>query len=73
MSPRAASSLPRRSSRCRSAATLGVIVLAIRRASGEMLFNPPAEAVLQGGDCLIVMGEQETLQTLEHRLAAVRA
>lgn len=51
---------------------LGVIVLAIRRAGGEMLFNPPAEAVIEGGDYLIVMGEQETLQTLEHRLATVR-
>jgi voltage-gated potassium channel len=51
---------------------LGVIVLAIRRGGGEMLFNPPAEAVIEGGDYLIVMGEQETLQALEQRLAAVR-
>ncbi len=49
----------------------GVIVLAIRRASGEMIFNPPAEAVLQGGDCLVAMGEQENLKKLEQRLAGV--
>jgi voltage-gated potassium channel len=46
-----------------------VIVLAIRRASGEMLFNPPADAVVRGGDCLIVMGEPEPLRRLEARIA----
>ena len=49
----------------------GVIVLAIRRAGGEMLFNPPAEAVIHGGDYLVVMGEQENLHLLEQRLAEV--
>ncbi len=52
---------------------IGVIVLAIRRASGEMLFNPPADAVLQGGDCLVAMGEPEDLRKLETRLAGARA
>ncbi len=51
----------------------GVIVLAIRRASGEMIFNPPAEAVLQGGDCLVAMGEPENLQKLERTLAEVKS
>ena len=51
---------------------LGVIVLAIRRAGGEMLFNPPAEAVIEGGDYLIVMGEQESLRKLEQRLSEDR-
>ncbi len=50
---------------------LGVIVLAIRRASGEMLFNPPAEAVIDSGDYLIVMGESENLQKLRSMLAEV--
>lgn len=50
----------------------GVIVLAIRRAGGEMLFNPPADAVIQGGDSLVVMGEQQNLQRFEGRLAEVR-
>ena len=50
----------------------GVIVLAIRRAGGEMVFNPPAEAVIQGGDHLVVMGEQENLRKLEERVAEAR-
>ncbi len=44
---------------------LGVIVLAIRRSNGSMLFNPPADAKLAGGDYLIVMGPPEGLQKLE--------
>lgn len=43
---------------------LGVIVLAIRKADGQMLFNPPAEAELKGGDTLIAMGEAENLKRL---------
>lgn len=52
---------------------LGVIVLAIRHAGGTMLFNPPAEAVIAGGDCLIVMGEQDNLRKLENVLTGGRA
>jgi voltage-gated potassium channel len=51
----------------------GVIVLAIRRASGEMLFNPPAEARLATGDHLIVMGETAGLRKLEQLLTGVTA
>jgi voltage-gated potassium channel len=52
---------------------LGVIVLAIRKADGQMLFNPPAEAVLEGGDFLVVMGEHEQLRKLETLLAGAAA
>ena len=52
---------------------LGVIVLAIRKSDGRMLFNPPAEAEIEGGDFLIVMGEAANLQKLEQTLAEVRA
>lgn len=52
---------------------LGVIVLAIRKADGKMLFNPPAEAEIEGGDYLIVMGEPDNLRRLEKLLAEVRA
>jgi len=52
---------------------LGVIVLAIRKSDGRMLFNPPAEASIEGGDYLIVMGEPANLQRLEQRLTEVRA
>jgi voltage-gated potassium channel len=52
---------------------LGVIVLAIRKADGQMLFNPPAEAEIAGGDFLVVMGESSSLQKLEQMLAEVKA
>lgn len=51
----------------------GVIVLAIRKEDGRMLFNPPADAVIVGGDCLIVMGEHESLRRLERMLTEVKA
>lgn len=43
----------------------GVIVLAIRKRSGETTFNPPPEFAISVGDVLIVMGERESLQRLE--------
>jgi voltage-gated potassium channel len=52
---------------------LGVIVLAIRKPDGNMYFNPPAEAEIAGGDCLIVMGEQDNLKKLERAVLEVRA
>jgi len=48
---------------------VGVIVLAIRRADGKMMFNPTADTTVGGGDYLIVMGRQENLQALEGLLA----
>ena len=51
---------------------VGVIVMAIRRESGEMVFNPPAETAVQGGDYLIVMGRPGNLRTLETLLADPR-
>jgi voltage-gated potassium channel len=48
---------------------LKVIVLAIRRANGTMLFNPPADAVIETSDYLIVMGEPDPLRRLEARVA----
>ncbi|HYK16527.1 MAG TPA: potassium channel protein [Bryobacteraceae bacterium] len=51
----------------------GVIVLAIRKADGRMQFNPPAEASIEAGDHLIVMGEAQHLRRLEQVLSEVRA
>ena len=51
----------------------GVIVLAIRKSDGNMLFNPPADAEIEGGDYLVVMGEPGSLSKLEQKLAGVRA
>jgi voltage-gated potassium channel len=48
---------------------LGVIVMAIRHRDGNMVFNPPADTAVRGGDHLIVMGRQESLRTLEDLLA----
>jgi len=49
---------------------LGIIVLAIRKSDGQMVFNPAAEMEICAGDFLIVMGEQPNLQDLEDRLTA---
>ena len=52
--------------------TLGVIVLAIRKQSGEMMFNPAADTAIHAMDFLIVMGRQESLRSLEVLLAEPR-
>jgi voltage-gated potassium channel len=46
----------------------GVIVMAIRDREGEMVFNPPADTPMRGGDYLIVMGRQDSLRALESLL-----
>ena len=42
-----------------------LIVLAIRRSEGKMIFNPPVDIAVSGGDFLIVMGEQPSLRDME--------
>jgi voltage-gated potassium channel len=49
---------------------LGVIVMAIRNREGAMVFNPPADTAMRGGDYLIVMGREQSLRALEQLLAA---
>jgi len=51
---------------------LGVIVLAVRKSDGRMIFNPPAEMLICADDFLIVMGEQTNLQNLEGLLTRPR-
>ena len=48
---------------------VGVIVMAIRKADGRMMFNPPADTAVEGGDFLIVMGTPQNLRALEALLA----
>jgi voltage-gated potassium channel len=48
--------------------TAGVIPLAIRRAGGQMAFNPPAETLAGAGDYLIAIGEKAGLEKLERLL-----
>jgi voltage-gated potassium channel len=42
----------------------GVVVLALRKASGEMLFNPTPDVKMAAGDHLIAMGDASNLQKL---------
>jgi voltage-gated potassium channel len=43
---------------------LNVVILAIRRKTGEMLFNPEPSTLIQDGDILIVFGERRKLDLL---------
>ena len=47
----------------------GVIPLAIRRAGGEMVFNPPPETLVSAGDYLIAIGEKPGLEKLQRLLS----
>lgn len=47
-----------------------LIVLAIGKPDGKMIFNPPVEMEISGGDVLIVMGEQPNLRSLENVLTS---
>jgi voltage-gated potassium channel len=49
-----------------------LIVLAIGKSDGGMIFNPPVEMEVSSGDVLIVMGEQPSLRNLENVLTRVR-
>jgi voltage-gated potassium channel len=51
---------------------LGVILVAIRKPNGEMLFRPSPGTHISTGDVLIVLGEQPSLRNLERMLASVR-
>jgi voltage-gated potassium channel len=44
---------------------LDLIVVAIKRADGEMLFNPSYETLILAGDTLIVLGLRKSLEALE--------
>ncbi len=40
----------------------GLLVVAIRRAGGELLFNPAAGTSFQRGDAVIAMGKTEDIE-----------
>jgi voltage-gated potassium channel len=44
---------------------LDLIVVAIKRASGEMLYNPAPDTQIQGEDTLVVLGMRQKLEALE--------
>jgi voltage-gated potassium channel len=50
---------------------LGLIIVAIKRPGGSMVYTPPGGAVMEAGDTLIALGRREQLDAFE-KLAAGR-
>ena len=44
---------------------LGVIIVAIKKPDGRMVFNPPSEEAMEAGDLLITLGHRDQLDRLE--------
>jgi voltage-gated potassium channel len=44
---------------------MGIIIVAIKKQAGQMVFNPPPEVVLEAGDILITLGNRRQLDELE--------
>jgi voltage-gated potassium channel len=55
---------------CGMGRELGIIVVAIKRATGEMRFNPTFRTTIKLGDTLIVLGEVSKLKILEEKVMA---
>jgi len=51
----------------------GLMIIAIKRNDGSMLFNPPSDTVIDEGDVLITIGKSEDLQRLETLLTTSAA
>jgi voltage-gated potassium channel len=45
-----------------------LIVVAIKKGTGEMIFNPSPQAKIQAGDILVALGDRENLSRLEKKL-----
>jgi len=45
----------------------GVIIVAIKKGSGRMIFNPGPEILMEPGDRLVALGEPEQMERLEQR------
>jgi voltage-gated potassium channel len=45
-----------------------LIVVAIKKGTGEMIFNPSPQAKIQVGDILVALGDRENLNRLEKKL-----
>ncbi len=43
----------------------GIIVVAIKRIDGKMVYNPAASEVIQGGDILVAIGTKDSLASVE--------
>jgi voltage-gated potassium channel len=44
---------------------LGIIVVAIRKPDGRMVFNPAPSVIIEAGDVLIVLGHRQQLDRME--------
>ncbi len=44
---------------------LGLIIIAIQKSSGAMIFNPASDTLIEAGDRLITMGDTQSLRQLE--------
>jgi voltage-gated potassium channel len=51
---------------------LGVIIVAIKKEQGHMLFNPPGDALMQEGDTLIALGQRQQLDQLTELATRVK-
>jgi voltage-gated potassium channel len=51
---------------------LDIVVAAIRRAGGEMIFNPSGETQIRAGDMLIGIGRAESMQELSAQARGLR-
>jgi voltage-gated potassium channel len=47
----------------------GIFIVAIKKASGQMVYNPPGDTVLEVGDTLIALGHREQLDELDRQAA----
>jgi len=50
---------------CGLAEDQGLVLIAVKRASGHLEFNPGPKVLLAEGDKLIVLGQPESLKRLE--------
>ena len=50
-----------------------LIIIAIKKPDGSMLFNPSYEAVIEAGDTVIAVGQEGNLQMLENKLNPLKS
>lgn len=48
---------------------LNIIIVAIRKSDGEMMFNPSSQTRMEKGDTLIALGDRHDLGELKHILS----
>lgn len=46
----------------------GVIIVAIRKKEGEMIFNPVSQSKIEGGDILVMLGKKDDMERMNREL-----